>query len=162
MFSSDSSSSCPQSCLSGAHWWGRAGDWQRSRSGCRPWWTGNSAFIRPFFTACYSSPRLVSRNTTIVDVRAAVSLFVAAWAEFSRALLQKVADIEAICAGEIRQLVKLFSELILHEIEKILMEETSKDLLSCVSQSTVPLMQDLIFIGMLSLSLTHTIPHPSL
>ena len=104
----------------------------------------------------------MSRNTTIVDVRAAVSLFVAAWAEFSRALLQKVADIEAICAGEIRQLVKLFSELILHEIEKILLEETSKDLLSCVSQSTVPLMQDLIFIGMLSLSLTHTIPQPSL
>ena len=95
----------------------------------------------------YFSPRLVCRNTTIVDVRAAVSLFVAAWAEFSRAVLQKVADIEAACAGEIRQLVRLFSELILHEIEKILLEETSKELLSCVSQSTVPLMQDLIFIG---------------
>ena len=99
---------------------------------------------------CYFWPRLVSRNTTIVDVRAAVSLFVAAWAEFSRALLQKVADIEASCAAEIRQLAKLFSELILHEIEKILLEETSKDLLSCVSQSTVPLMQDLIFIGQFS------------
>ena len=92
----------------------------------------------------------MSRNTTIVDVRAAVSLFVAAWAEFSRAVLQKVADIEASCAGELRQLVRLFSELILHEIEKILLEETSKDLLSCVSQSTVPHMQDLIFIGQFS------------
>ena len=95
--------------------------------------------------------RLVCRNTTIVDVRAAVSLFVAAWADFSRAVLQKVADIEASCAGEIRQLVKLFSELILHEIEKILLEETSKDLISCVSQSSVPLMQDLMFVGLLAL-----------
>ena len=106
----------------------------------------------------HSRPRLVSRNTTIVDVRAAVSLFVAAWAEFSRAVLQKVADIEASCAGELRQLVRLFSELILHEIEKILLEETSKDLLSCVSQSTVPHMQDLIFIGQFSV-LKHKASH---
>ena len=85
-----------------------------------------------------------------MDVRTAGSLFVAAWKEFSRLLLQRLADTEATSAGEISQLVKLFTELILHEIEKILLEETTKDLVSCVSQSTVPLMQDLIFIGQFS------------
>ena len=91
--------------------------------------------------------RLVCRNTALVDVRTAGSIFVAAWKEFSRVLLLKLTDKEASCAGEIKQLVRLFTELILHEIEKILLEETSKDLFSCVSQSSVPLMQDLVFIG---------------
>ena len=94
--------------------------------------------------------RLVCRNTSLVDVRTAGSLFVAAWKEFSRLLLQRLADTEATSAGEISQLVKLFTELILHEIEKILLEETSKDLFCCVSQSSVPLMQDYVFVGQYS------------
>ena len=39
------------------------------------------------------------------------------------------------------------SEIIYHEVEKILFEETSRDLLRGVSGASEPSMQDLVFIG---------------
>ena len=39
------------------------------------------------------------------------------------------------------------SEIIYHEVEKILFEETSRDLLRGVSGACVPSMQDLVFVG---------------
>ena len=41
----------------------------------------------------------------------------------------------------------LVSEIIYHEVEKILFEETSRDLLRGVSGASVPSMQDLVFVG---------------
>ena len=52
-----------------------------------------------------------------------------------------------LCAGEIRELCTLVSEIIYHEVEKILFEETSRDLLAGVSGASVPSLQDLVFIG---------------
>ena len=49
--------------------------------------------------------------------------------------------------GEIRDLCRLVSEIIYHEVEKILFEETSRDLLRGVSGASEPSMQDLVFVG---------------
>ena len=42
---------------------------------------------------------------------------------------------------------KLLNDLVLHEIEKVLMEETGKELLESVSQNTIPALEDISYVG---------------
>ena len=46
-----------------------------------------------------------------------------------------------------KELEKLLSDLVLHEIEKVLLEETSKELLASVSQSSTPSLEDSSYVG---------------
>ena len=48
---------------------------------------------------------------------------------------------------DLKELEKLLNDLVLHEIEKVLMEETGKELLESVSQNTIPALEDISYVG---------------
>ena len=49
---------------------------------------------------------------------------------------------------DLQELEKLMNDLVLHEIEKVLLEETAKELLESVSLGTTPALEDVDYIGM--------------
>ena len=110
--------------------------------------------------------RLVVRNTSVSNVKAAARIFVRAWAEFSSEVLVRARESNISSAGEnknikknydddhselfledLRELETLLSEVVLHEIEKVLMEETGKELLESVSLNTSPELENIQYIG---------------
>ena len=76
--------------------------------------------------------------------RIAVSVFVAAWKYFQSLLHLKIKDQPH--QEQLASLSSLISQLIYYEVEKILFDETSREILECSSNSNIPTMQDIIFL----------------
>ena len=97
--------------------------------------------------------RLVVRNSSVTDIKGAAMMFVKAWQEFSREVINRVRGERISCQKELLELERIANELVLHEIEKVLLDDTTKDLLEIISLGTTPVLENVSYIGMIGISI---------